>query len=79
MKNVKNSLAAFAKQITEYGDGKIDGGFSIITPSNNDLIIGGTDEPSNNCNGGNCVQGCGTTNHYAGCGGVINFTPGCGT
>jgi len=79
MKSIKKGLADFAKKISQIDGGKIDGGFSIITTSNNDLIVGGAEDPANNCAGGNCVQGCGTTNHYAGCGGVMNFTPGCGT
>jgi len=70
-------LSELAKLLQQNDDGTLKGGFSIISAVQNSLIIGG--EESNNCSGGNCVQGCGVTNNYAGCGGALNFSAGCGT
>lgn len=61
--------------ITEFADGKLEGGFEIISLKQQVLIIGG--EGTNNCDGGNCVAGCGQVNNVAGCGGT-NTILGCG-
>jgi hypothetical protein len=74
MKKNKN-LKEFARQIQENNEGKLEGGFTIITAIENAVIIGG--DVANNCNGGNCVSGC-TTNIVKGCGGGTNAVPHCG-
>jgi hypothetical protein len=75
MKKDKLSLASLAQKLQEQ-DGKLNGGFAIILSADNAMVIGGSEE-ANNCNGGNCVQGCGT-NSVAGCGGTVNNVAGCG-
>ena len=74
MKKEKLSLAKFANQLQEQ-NGKLDGGFSVLLPAENAAVLGG--EETNNCNGGNCVTGCGS-NNVAGCGGQVNKVAGCG-
>ncbi len=74
MKNEKFSIAKFARQLQEQ-DGKMNGGFAVLLSAENALVLGG--DETNNCNGGNCVQGCGT-NSVAGCGGTVNNVVGCG-
>jgi len=63
-------------QITESSFGTLAGGFALLTTQENTQILGG--EESNNCRGGNCVDGCGT-NLVAGCGANTNTVAGCGT
>jgi hypothetical protein len=72
----KKKLAEFAKHLSEQQDGLLEGGFKIISFENNSLFLGG--DQTNNCNGGNCVQGCGQ-NTVSGCGGKTNTVPHCGT
>ena len=74
MKKEKFSLSEFAQKLQEQ-DGKLNGGFAVLVPAENAMVLGG--EETNNCNGGNCVQGCGT-NSVAGCGGTVNNVAGCG-
>ena len=74
MKKEKLSLSRFAAQLQEQ-EGKLNGGFAIILDAQNAVVLGG--EETNNCNGGNCVTGCGT-NSVAGCGGTVNNVAGCG-
>ena len=74
MKKEKFSLSEFAQKLQEK-DGKLDGGFAVILFAGTELLL--ESEPANNCNGGNCVQGCGT-NNIAGCGGTVNNVAGCG-
>ncbi len=56
--------------------GTLTGGFIVLQSSENLALLGG--EETNNCRGGNCVQGCGT-NLEAGCGANTNTVAGCGT
>lgn len=74
MKKEKLSLSSFAQKLQER-DGKLNGGFAVLLSADNVIVIGG--EEANNCNGGNCVTGCGT-NSVAGCGGTVNNVAGCG-
>ncbi|HYE53916.1 MAG TPA: hypothetical protein VD996_03705 [Chitinophagaceae bacterium] len=74
MKQDKLSLSRFAEKLQEQ-DGKLNGGFAVLLPAENAAVLGG--EETNNCNGGNCVTGCGT-NSVAGCGGQVNNVAGCG-
>jgi hypothetical protein len=58
------------KKLQEILDGKLEGGFMVLA-STNGLIIGGVEDPTNNCkvncttnncnggNCGNCIMGCG--------------------
>jgi hypothetical protein len=75
MKNFNNQLSKLAKLIQENQDGSLEGGFAILSISENVFVLGGED--TNNCKGGNCVKGCGE-NTVQGCGGSINAVPGCG-
>lgn len=68
------SLSRLAEKLQEQ-DGKLNGGFAVLLSVENALVLGG--EETNNCNGGNCVTGCGT-NSVAGCGGTVNNVAGCG-
>ena len=65
-----------AQLIQQNADGTLSGGFSSISPAKNILIIGGSEDPTNNC-GGNWVQAC-ANNAVPGCGGTINTAPRCG-
>ncbi|MCZ4223999.1 hypothetical protein [Pedobacter rhodius] len=79
MKKNESKLAQFSKQLEELTNGQLDGGFAVIlSPTFNSIIIGGNEgDNTNNCNGGNCIVGCGT-NTAAGCGGTVNSVAGCG-
>lgn len=63
-------------QIAESSFGTLTGGFVVMNASENANILGG--EAANNCQGGNCVSGCGE-NLVAGCGANTNTVAGCGT
>jgi hypothetical protein len=75
MKN--NKKIKFASQLHELQNGKLEGGFTALT-SHLNHIVGGVAEGTNNCNGGNCVPGCGQINTVDRCGSV-NSKAGCGT
>lgn len=74
MKKNKFSLSEFAQKLQEQ-DGKLNGGFAVMLAGGAALVL--ANEETNNCNGGNCVTGCGT-NNVAGCGGTVNNVAGCG-
>ncbi|MCZ4223997.1 hypothetical protein [Pedobacter rhodius] len=77
MKNTnQKSLKAITEMVLDT-DGKLQGGFTVMSYEANNMILGGEGEGANNCLGGNCVQGCGTNDAKA-CGGTINTAPGCG-
>jgi hypothetical protein len=59
MNRNKKNLSEFVLKFQENESGKLEGGFVIITPDANNSVIGGSE--TNNCSGGNCVQGCGGT------------------
>jgi hypothetical protein len=56
--NTKKHLKDLFFTIQENELWKITGGFSIITPSDNAAIIGGSE--TNNCSASNCSPGCGS-------------------
>lgn len=71
----KKNLTRITKSLQEIREGKLEGGFQEILAI--ELIIGEgsvTNSSCNNCNGGNCVAGCGSgsngtcPNNVAGCG-----------
>ena len=63
-------------QSLELSAGIFSGGFIILDASENANLLGG--EETNNCQGGNCVSGCGS-NLAAQCGHNTNTVAGCGT
>lgn len=72
----KKKLSDILKKIEEGPGGKLGGGFGVILSTlSNAQVLGG--EETNNCLGGNCVEGCGA-NAARGCGGTVNSAPGCG-
>jgi len=77
MKSANLNLANLAKLIEQNEDGTFSGGFAMLTPTKNALIIAGSEDPANNCGGTNCVQGC-ANNAVPGCGGTVNTAPRCG-
>ena len=80
MKKKDEKSMQFTKTIVELKDGKLEGGFEFIAHSQLTSILAG----ANNCEGGNCIAGCGTTNTgcgtntVSGCSGP-NTISGCGT
>lgn len=72
----KKDIIKIAKSLQEIKKGKLEGGFQEILAV--ELIFGeGTvlNTECNNCQGGNCVVGCGSgsntcTNNVTGCGSV---------
>ncbi len=73
----KNQKIQLKKGLQELKNGLLTGGFETIETSHLLVAFGG-DDPTNNCNGGNCVAGCGATNKVEGCGGTVNTVAGCG-
>ena len=63
-------------QMQESSFGTLTGGFIVLDASENANLLGG--EETNNCQGGNCVSGCGS-NLVAQCGHNTNTVAGCGT
>jgi hypothetical protein len=57
------------QKLAELKEGQPDGGFIVI--KTNALIVGGVDDPANNCKEGVCTNNCNTGN----CG---NCVKGCG-
>ena len=50
--------------LTETNNGTMIGGFSVIVLTSSSASLAGTNKDchvTNNCNGGNCVKGCGAT------------------
>jgi hypothetical protein len=70
-------LKKLLESIEEDNNGKMQGGFVVIKPSDYVALIGG--DTANNCNGGNCYTGCGN-NTVPGCssGGGTNYKEHCG-
>lgn len=79
MKSNKNKLSELFRRVQESNDDKLEGGFSFINSTGNSQIIalGGQNDPTNNCNSGNCVAGC-QSNNVPGCGANTNTTTHCG-
>jgi hypothetical protein len=75
MKGLQKKLSAFATKVQDGPAGTLESGFLVLSINNNTLILGGED--TNNCNGGNCVKGCGQ-NDVQGCGDPTNQVRGCG-
>lgn len=71
MKKMKFSVVNY-EVIVEHPDGMLLGGFSGSYSTGKD-----EDPPggANNCEGGNCVKGCGNGQNVGGC----NTVAGCGT
>ncbi|HYE53915.1 MAG TPA: hypothetical protein VD996_03700 [Chitinophagaceae bacterium] len=63
-------------QMLVMSSGMFTGGFVVLDTSENANLLGG--EETNNCQGGNCVSGCGS-NLAAQCGHNTNTVAGCGT
>lgn len=63
-------------QNLELSSGMFTGGFIVLDASENANLLGG--EETNNCQGGNCVSGCGS-NLAPQCGHNTNTVAGCGT
>ena len=60
MKQVKKNIAnLFIENITETEQGLLLGGFSNVSTLMEDIFNPQLNE-TNNCNGGNCVAGCGS-------------------
>jgi hypothetical protein len=76
MKRKRNGQTSVALSLINLKNELLEGGFQLIQLANLDLnILAGT--AANNCNGGNCVSGCGKgQNVVAGCG--TNQVPFCG-
>jgi len=72
----KKHLKSFSKSLQELKDGKLEGGFDFIANNQLIAILAGT-SGTNNCDGGNCVPGCGQINNVKGCG-TTNVVAGCG-
>lgn len=70
MLKINFNLADF-EAISETAENQLVGGFSTSIS-----VMAGTPfaVEDNNCNGGNCVSGCGTGQNVSQC----NTTPGCG-
>jgi len=73
----KKKLGDFLRKMEESPDGKLDGGFGVILSTISAASVFAGQEDTNNCLGGNCVEGCGA-NAARGCGGTVNSAPGCG-
>lgn len=72
----KRKLSDILKKLEENPDGKLSGGFGVVlSTAANAAVLGG--QETNNCLGGNCVEGCGA-NAARGCGGTVNSAAGCG-
>jgi len=71
-----NKTKIKAISMLELTSGTFSGGFMVLDSTENANLLGG--EETNNCNGGNCVSGCGS-NLSAGCGHTTNTVAGCGT
>ncbi|HSC40142.1 MAG TPA: hypothetical protein VLD19_19795 [Chitinophagaceae bacterium] len=67
----KTQSANFAKfeVLNETAQGTMVGGFSVVLNATVNLLEG-----SNNCQGGNCVEGCGKGQNVSAC----NTVSGCG-
>jgi len=72
----KKKSFQLSQSLQDMKNGKLEGGFEFIAHNQLIAIIAGT-EPANNCDGGNCVSGCGQINNVAGCG-TTNTVAGCG-
>jgi hypothetical protein len=66
MNRSKKKLLKFS-ELKENSEGQFNGGFTAAVTNGLIFIFGG--EVANNCNGGNCISGCGKgQNIVAGCG-----------
>jgi hypothetical protein len=76
MKKKHQKALSTLRELKEMKDGKLEGGFEFIAHNQLVAIIAGA-SGANNCEGGNCVSGCGQINTVKGCG-TTNVVAGCG-